>query len=1061
MHGGGMQAAGSSAAAANGTTPTAVPSTWTTTATSSQRQAWAPQSNSSSSSAGYEDRQERGVTEPTRSSPISPTHDNTGRPVLMNPTSNSQKPAGLSTAQLLQFVGLSTNYAEHLAPQKHEQKRRVRPNKPTMPPVMPVPTLNRSRLPQKTTLQLQSGSQLRNNNVNKTPVVPKPVAPLPANLLIEGLPTSAKVQSNSNYRTNTTSTHIDNAVQKATVVEHVTSYSETNHQSTQPRSILANSCQVTAANSNIKRMTLKDYKSREDVAMDSSFTTTTSTTSSPILNFYNAKPKTSSSNSISDASTFQNSHTVRDVADVSSSNVNHTCDNGSMMDKNKTPKVDKDGFVIPNASHIPDHTADHTLNGPDESNSSDEELVIDECAATKTPDEPTTSNQHTEETPAEEIQSDEETYEMKSATEISEISHELDDLYQSLTTDGSLLMDKKLRKKVKKLLRKQNQRERRLSTKAEDDSSDLYSEVNHVRHCADDVEDLECSSSENEEEISEEPQKFKSLKQNIVRKYRQRELEEEERVKKMSARKKPLSDGELSEEGELSSSDEDKHEQPVKPSNLYSNVTDSDWVEEMPGSPNELKITFTVKNIPTSVPTKVKRTATLSERAGGFKGMGKFHDALMDILKSIDSNSQDGDKHKHESSKMSEDKTFDVIEIYDKESFLDNENFEAREATEEMSGEEGLLSDSEEEFDNGKWRRKSKSSRQRHGKKHHRHRSKSQSPKRGTKDQKKHSKSDSRSPSPTDRHKEKRHRKRRSRSGSPRRRHRSGSSSPKRRHRSRSKSPKRRRRSRSRSRSPSDQRRSGSQSPSRWHRGRRTRSRSQSEPRSPSRTNNYKDSNKHSKSSPRKVSPQKARGPSNTSGHSSTTTITTTTENTNQATDMLDCNLEEYNMEISSGDESPQRPANIDDSADPEVARQLEEAMEKLQKMEQDVSRRQVMIEELESKSQSSQASDEGDSRPPPLSREQKHDVTVVEDGENMDDQLMDAVHRLQRMEENYSRRQLLLNNLRQTMLETEREFKAADPDLIEVEDEEDDSADYIEEVQIISLESVIFTNLI
>ena len=107
------------------------------------------------------------------------------RPAIPNTvqtSATSQPPSKDFTAeQLLQFVGLPTNLANQLAPPTFEQKRRMR-QKPFAVPTINMNSLDRANSHSASTSQVKQSTKL-------TPVIPKPGAPLPANL-VDDIPVS-------------------------------------------------------------------------------------------------------------------------------------------------------------------------------------------------------------------------------------------------------------------------------------------------------------------------------------------------------------------------------------------------------------------------------------------------------------------------------------------------------------------------------------------------------------------------------------------------------------------------------------------------------------------------------------------------------------------------------------------------------------------------------------------------------------------------------------------------------------------------------------------------------
>ena len=624
-------------------------------------------------------------------------------------------------------------------------------------------------------------------------------------------------------------------------------------------------------------------------------------------------------------------------------------------------------------------------------------------------------------------------YQTKSQQDINEISMELDELYNSLDTDGTLLMDHKMRRKLKKLLRRQKRREERAKQQnKQSDSDDIKQDNVDVE---DDVDleypksptvksdsDEEKSSKDQKDQTGNDVPKFKTLKHNkhIVRKYRQREQRENERQKKKSERT-PLSEGELSsDEADENVKNELKDTPPDEaPTEVYSegrwirskefmskeldlSTSELDWVELMPSSPNELRITFTVQaSIPSLEKGKINKVVmkTLAERSGSFRG---------EKLSAAEINLSSKDKKDKNQLSVSPraGKSPDVIEIFDKDSFLESN---------ELS-DEGQVSDSDEERNGQSLKSKNRRKRRR---------------RRSSKHADKHSRSQSRSPLRERRHAKHSRSRSRSRSYSP---HRTLSSERKHsRSHNQSQSPGRHRRhlrSRSRSRSPRYEKkykRSHSRSPARSHRQRKrhSRSRSRSRSRSPhregkekglgSRNDNKKEQTKKRRSRSKSKSPSRAQSQS-------------VPQRSSSAND-TDFNSED--MDISSGGETPpliidpEKPAISEDNDDADVSRQLEEAMERLKKMEAMVNHRQMVIEDLEAKG--------SDDVSKGVERQNSKDSTdtAAEKTDEMDKQLIEAVQRLQKMEENYSRRQMLLNNLRQSILDAEKE---AGLDVIELD---------------------------
>ena len=130
------------------------------------------------------------------------------------------------------------------------------------------------------------------------------------------------------------------------------------------------------------------------------------------------------------------------------------------------------------------HEISQSQSNSDELDTSIDELVIDESAdidkISTSPQGGDDDQQH------QQSDGDDGPYQTKSQKDINEISMELDELYNSLDTDGTLLMDHKMRKKLKKLLRRQKRREERAKQQNKQSDSDDMKQDN-----ADDEDDLD------------------------------------------------------------------------------------------------------------------------------------------------------------------------------------------------------------------------------------------------------------------------------------------------------------------------------------------------------------------------------------------------------------------------------------------------------------------------------------------------------------------------------------------------------------------------------------------
>ncbi|XP_072014997.1 uncharacterized protein [Amphiura filiformis] len=942
--------------------------------------------------------------------------------------SPSKSPGKDLAAQLLQLVGLPTNLAGRLAPQKFEQKKRVRQT------------------------PLISHSVVRTDS----PVVPKPGAPLPANLVddIPGNLPSHRIGIPSSRLTSKGS------------VRGVTSDSKPTNIS----GILRNSS--TIISNNVKRMSLQDYKSRE-VSTRTTYETNTPATQSQTDNYITANAQNTqvrdtegfvipnASNAthytptnvlntpekdpegfvIPNASNTTNYTNFTNalntpVLDAEGYGISDASNTTGYITANvlNTPEKDAEGFVIPNASNYTTNskllhantspavlstnvenglvnsdvskTDDQFHSSSDELDTSLDELVIDESVLEEvkinSPQKPDQqdSDDHNDD--------DDVPYHPKSRKDINEISMELDELCNNLDTDGTLLMDHKMRKKLRKLMRKQRRREARAKHHQEDKEDDSLSSdgAQQNQHSDNDKDEIDYPEAAVSQQLSEDTEKaqqddnpkFKTIKhKHIIRKYRQRELEEDKRQKKRE--KEPLSEGELSsnesEDGGIESEKDSPSKEKRVSQELDLDYWESNCDEEVPDFPNELQITFAVKinaksqEILTNKPQKKK---TLAERSGSFKGdVGLLVDGLF-----IDS-------HKHRKSPRrkpsKQHKSPDVIEIYDTQTFLDGDGAELSDIS--LSGSEG----EQEGRKSAKQRHRRK--RRRSSKQSNRHsRSRSHSPHRERRR--------SRSHSPHKGRRKSKRSKSGSRSPSQRKAKRSNSRSPGRYHRRRN----RRSFSRSRSRSPKARKhrsRSYSRSPPRknkdrnYRRNERLRSRSRSRSRSPPRAS--KDSpNKHSKGRSSR-SPSRNKHDERTESQSSPIPVVND-----------DRNLEDLSMDISSGGDTPPLSIDAEKAEEDEISKQLEAAMAKLKKMEETVSQRQGVIEDLEST-----ASDD----------ESKAVELPADKTDEMDHQLIDAIHRLQKMEESYSQRQMLLNSLRKSILDAEKEAGLNKDDGQESEKEE------------------------
>ncbi len=194
----------------------------------------------------------------------------------------SKSPAtDFTTAQLLQFVGLPTNLAGQLAPQKYEPKRRVK----------------------QTPLSLQTIAR------KSDPIVPKPGAPLPPNLVddIKGALPSGEINVPKPSAGSTRQSPTKGSITMVT------------SNSNKPNNILGILRQPSNFGSSVKRMSLKDYKSSRDAA-------TTRTTKIEI------QSRTPETNKVDD-----NRASVLELPDKDAE--------GFVIPH--VPEKDADGFVIP------------------------------------------------------------------------------------------------------------------------------------------------------------------------------------------------------------------------------------------------------------------------------------------------------------------------------------------------------------------------------------------------------------------------------------------------------------------------------------------------------------------------------------------------------------------------------------------------------------------------------------------------------------------------------------------------------------------------------------------